>query len=257
MQPTFLPWQGFFELMCYSNKFVILDDFQLSVQSYQTRNKLFVSPGRVDFYSVPIQKAICFKNAINQVLIVNENHWKEKILRRLKNNYSKSFYFSEIMPQIEMWLMRNYMNLAELNIGFILMVCEMLEIKVEILYSSNFTRECPSVAGRSQRVLEILRWANADIYLCASGSFDYMLEDGVFPVTHPEVFFQNFVPGPYRQIGVKTFVSHLSVLDALLNVGPKETRQLVESGTVRWLSWDERKAQIVLPDSNGVCRSGL
>ena len=60
MQPTFLPWQGFFELILKSDKFIFLDDFQLSVQSHQTRNKLFVGKNQVGYYLVPIQKSISY-----------------------------------------------------------------------------------------------------------------------------------------------------------------------------------------------------
>ena len=42
MQPTFLPWLGYFQLIHKSDLFVFLDDFQFSVQSYHQRNKLFV-----------------------------------------------------------------------------------------------------------------------------------------------------------------------------------------------------------------------
>ena len=60
MQPTFLPWQVFFELILKSDKFIFLDDFQYSVQSHHTRNKLFVNKGQVDYYNVPVQKSKCF-----------------------------------------------------------------------------------------------------------------------------------------------------------------------------------------------------
>ena len=43
MQPSFMPWQGFFELIFISDIFIFLDDFQFSVQSYHQRNRLFVN----------------------------------------------------------------------------------------------------------------------------------------------------------------------------------------------------------------------
>ena len=56
MQPTFLPWLGYFQLIYKSDIFIFLDDFQFSVQSYHQRNKLFVNQDQVDWYTVPIKK---------------------------------------------------------------------------------------------------------------------------------------------------------------------------------------------------------
>ena len=54
-----------------------------------------------------------------------------------------------------------------------------------------------------------------------AGPFDYMYDDGVFPVDDIEVVFQDFQPrAPTGQRKAIEFLSHLSVLDAMLEVGP-------------------------------------
>jgi hypothetical protein len=89
-------------------------------------------------------------------------------------------------------------------------------------------------------VLELVHWCEADTYLSARGSFGYMLEEGIFPAPGLEVIFQDFDCRPYPQVGaVGEFVSHLSVLDALMNVGPEATLELVRGGTRRWIEWNE------------------
>lgn len=40
MQPTFAPWLGYFDLLDRVDVFVLLDDVQLSRQSFQTRNRI-------------------------------------------------------------------------------------------------------------------------------------------------------------------------------------------------------------------------
>ena len=60
MQPTFLPWQGYFELIYQADCFIFLDDFQFSVQSYHQRNRLFVNRDQVGWYTVPVKKSNAF-----------------------------------------------------------------------------------------------------------------------------------------------------------------------------------------------------
>ena len=67
-----------------------------------------------------------------------------------------------------------------------------------------------------------------------------MQEDGIFPVRDISVKFQDFRPSAYCQVGsVADFVPYLSVLDALLNVGPAKTAELIMAGTAAWLTWDD------------------
>jgi hypothetical protein len=239
MQPAFLPWQGFFELICQSERFVILDDFQFSIQSYHQRNRLFVDKERVDWYSVPIRKSISFGAPLNQTSINEDIPWRVKMWKRIQQNYSKASYYPLIAPLIQRWLFERADSLAAQNIGFIMSVCEVLGYKREFILGSHFS----STAKRSERVAELLRLNLADVYYCARGSFDYMMADGLFPLSDTEVLFQDFHPTAYSQIGSQnTFFPCLSVLDALMNVGPERTAALIAQGTPRWLTWDEMKA---------------
>ncbi len=120
-----------------------------------------------------------------------------------------------------------------MNIAFIRLVARLLELEPAWTRSS----ELGSTGERSERVLDLLRRAGAATYLCARGSYGYMQEDGVFPVDDIEVTFQDFAPQPYPQRRTDEFVSHLSVLDALFEVGPAETRRLVTAGQRVWTPW--------------------
>ena len=237
MQPTFMPWQGYFELILKSDRFIFLDDFQFSVQSYHQRNRLFINKGQVGWYTVPIQKLTSFGAPLNKTKIEETIPWRKKMLKRIEANYSKAPFYSEIAPFISSWLLTPAESLAEQNIIFIKFVCELLGVRCEFRLSS----ENDSKSKRSERVIELLRWCEADFYLCAKGAFEYMLEDNVFPVSDIRVLFQDFEVSSYKQVGTKdNFIPNLSVLDALMNIGPKATAELIQNGTDRWMSWQER-----------------
>lgn len=236
MQPTFLPWLGYFELIFKSDIFIFLDDFQFSVQSYHQRNRLFVNKGQVDWYTVPVSKSLSFQMPLNNTQINENSSWRVKAWKRIQSNYRKAKYFKTYEDTIRQWLLVTYSNLAEQNISFIKLISNILGIN-RIFRNSS---EAKTQEKRSLHVLELLRWSNAKCYYCANGAFDYMLQDRVFPVNDIEVLFQNFTPKPYFQVGSPDdFVPYLSILDVLLNIGPVQTHNLIVNGTPEWLTWEE------------------
>ena len=216
--------------------FIILDDFQFTVQSWHQRNRLFVNKNQIDWYTIPVNKTESFLAPLNKTTINEKVPWRIKMLKRIQQNYSKAPYFYEIFQIVEKWLLTEKESLAEQNILFVKRVCDCLNVNCEFRTSSDY----PSTNKRSVRVLELLRSCQAKQYYSARGSFDYMLEDGVFPTDDIEVLFQDFQHIPYRQVGSPgEFIPYLSIIDALMNTGPGKTLELIKHGAVRWLTWDE------------------
>ena len=54
MQPTFLPWSGYFALIDAADVFIFLDDFQFQRRSWHHRNRIFVAPGKPAWITVPV-----------------------------------------------------------------------------------------------------------------------------------------------------------------------------------------------------------
>lgn len=239
MQPTFLPWQGFFELIYRSERFVLGDDSQYCLGSFHQRNRLFVEAGKVVWYTVPVQKKESFGLPLNRAKTAEDRPWREKMWRQIEMNYRKTPHFASIRPLVQSWLLTPAESVASQNIAFIRLACDLLGLRREFRLAS----ELPATQSRSGRVIELLRWCEADQYYCARGSFRYMREEGRFPVEGIEVLFQDFNPRSYPQLSEKNgFVPYLSVLDALFNIGPEATLDMIVHGTERWHTWDEMLA---------------
>jgi hypothetical protein len=240
MQPTFLPWQGYFELIYQADRFVFADDAQFSHQSYHQRNRMFVNvrQGKVAWLSIPVQRD-SFRMPLNHTRIAETEPWRLKMWRQIADNYAKTPFFPQVAPTVKEWLLAPAESLADQNIAFIRLACDLMGIRREFRLASDRT----SGLSRSERAVDILRWCEADVYLSPRGSFGYMKSDGLFPVHGITAFFQDFQPKPYTQTGFSgEFVPYLSVLDALFNVGPETTLQLIKNGTPKWLAWDEMVA---------------
>ena len=235
MQPMFLPWLGYFELMDAVDIFVFLDDFQFSRQGWGHRNRLFLSPGRPGTVSLPIRHPDNLAATFLEITPAADQRWYDKLARSLSQTYGRSANFAKTWAAIEPKIRAAGGTLAEYEIQLIEAMADQLGIRTQIRRSSEFAVRG---LGRSERLVAILDAVGAGAYYAAHGSINYMHEDGVFPLAHLPVFFQDFVPVPYRQPGASEFVPRLSALDALFNLSASEAREAIY-GTRRWLPWDE------------------
>jgi hypothetical protein len=234
-QPTFLPWQGFFGYIHLADKFIFLDDFQYSVQSFHQRNSLFVNKNEKGWYTAVVEKSEGFLQGLNQVKLNETLGWQKKMWERIENVYGKADYFSELGPFVKDWLLTAHESLAVKNQAFIQHVCEGMKWETEFLFSSEIASDKTS----SERVLQLLKHTGATCYYAAPGSFDYMQEEKVFPIEGIEILFLQYEQHSYKQKNGKEFMPYLSVLDALFNIGFEASSNLIQSGVKKLTTWQE------------------
>ncbi len=239
MQPSFLPWLGYFGLIAASEKFVLLDDAQVSFQSWNERNRIFLQGPQVGWISAPLRKKGHFGNNFRGMpLDLNNRAWR-KLGKTLAQQYGKAPCFNEVQPVLEEWLAGEYANLAELNSSLIMELSRRMGLEPEWIFSSDLACQ----GRKSVKVLDILTRIKATTYYSARGSFDYMSEETVFPVSDIQIYFQNFNHPTYSQYHSAEFVSHLSIADALFNLGFEATGRLTREAAVDWQSWEEMAAE--------------
>lgn len=236
MQPTFMPWQGYFGLIAAADCFVFLDDLQFCRRSFDHRNRLLHADGSEYWVTVPVAHTGSEERGrFNAVVPQVDARFRKKLLFTLRASYARAPFFAEVFPAVEEWVNTDWATLAALNVDFIKRVTAMLGYRVDFRLSSEMAVE----GKRSALLANILQRVGAKTYLSAKGSFGYMREDGVFPVAGITTVFQDFVPRAYPHVQTDSFASHLSVLDALFQVGPDQTRTLVSEGQQPFRSWNE------------------
>ena len=126
MQPTYLPWIGYFRLLSQVDHFVFLDAVKFEKSSWQHRNQFLIA-GKTQYLSVPVSGSR--NQLIKDVEINEQTHWRRKHLTSLKQSYGKHpfFYdfFSVISPIIEDDSLR---KLSKLNCKLILEVSRCLDL---------------------------------------------------------------------------------------------------------------------------------
>jgi len=173
MQPTYLPYLGYFHLIAASDVFVFLDDVQFARRSWQSRNRILGAGGEV-MLTVPVQKherdtPIC------EILISEAEPWRDKHLASIRHAYARRPFFAEGFAFLEEALATRG-ELAGLNRGVVEAAARRLDFKAEFVNASDLA--CPG--HRSEHLLAICRAVGATDYLSPMGSQDYMMEDGVF-----------------------------------------------------------------------------
>ncbi len=240
MQPTFMPWLGYFGLILDADEFIFLDDFQFVRRSFHQRNKLFLNKDKAGCITVPVEHTGQQQMSLNAVQTCRNKKWKRQFLGALKHNYSGAEHLPYYYDFIEQWIEKEFLTLADFNLYFIRFVMDELKIKTPIGLSSHY-----KVAGqRSEKITTILNQTSATTYLSARGSFDYMLEDNAFEQTDVECLFQNFSPKAYPQSQTTQFMPYLSVLDSLLQQGTVGTLEVLKQSAGKYLSVQQMKLRI-------------
>lgn len=213
MQPTFLPWAGYFNLMVQASCFVFLDDVQLEKQSWQTRNRLLMN-GKPQWVSIPVRHEH-LSQSIKETDVVVDKRWREKLGRGFSQAYGRHPHFKVAQEIIELLAGEASQNLADLNESLIRFMANQLGITTPLHRASEL-----GISGaRSDRLVAICRHFGAKEYLSPLGAADYLAEDG-FAAHSPAVLrFQNYQPRPYSQLGTREFISHLSMVDVIANMG--------------------------------------
>jgi hypothetical protein len=222
MQPTYLPWAGYFNLLSQVDAFVFLDDVQFSRQSWQQRNRIVVN-GQPLVLSVPVLTSDRGPQSIREVRVDENKNWRKKHLRTLQQAYAKHPFGEQAVGVVEAVITVGSDLLADINIGLITGFCRALELTASLHRSSEL-----AIAGaRSERLLKICRLFEADTYLSPCGSKEYLEEDGVFADNDVALRYQEFTPHPYPQRGVDEFISHMSIVDLVANAGPRGAKEYV------------------------------
>jgi len=224
MQPTYLPWAGYFNLMAQSDQFVFLDDVQFEKGSWQNRNRVLVN-GKTHWMTVPVRREH-LSQEIQTIEIDDHSRWRKKHFKLLENAYARHPYIKDVLEVVELVLDTSITRLADLNIALIKLFSERFSLSTSFLRSSEL-----DIRGeRSERLVEICRHLACDEYISPLGAKDYLMADSNFEHSGVSLTFQSYEPNFYSQPLSGDFASHLSIVDALANLGWEKTMAYVETG---------------------------
>ncbi|HXA01064.1 MAG TPA: WbqC family protein [Cytophagaceae bacterium] len=229
MQPTYLPWLGYFDLIDQVNDFVFLDNVQLVKRSWQVRNKIKMIDDEL-YLTIPIKKNthrdITF---INQATIFEGDNWRNCHLKSLEQCYKKSNFYKLVFPFVMEQYEHKTNNLADFTIKFI------CEISTKIGINTTFTRssELCNISGKKDSLLtSICKSLDSKYYLSPPGSSVYIESynpGGDFKNSNIDLYYHNYKHPEYRQLNTP-FSPYICILDLLFNQGFDNALKTIRNG---------------------------
>jgi hypothetical protein len=211
MQPYFLPYIGYFQLIHAVDKFVIYDNIQFSKKGWFHRNR-FLNNGKDEFFTIPLKKDSDFLNVNQRFLGDNYVEEKAKTLRKVKESYKKAPYFDAVFPIVENIFNYDNPNLFNFIHNSLLEILNVLNIKTEIVISSSINID--HGLKSQEKVLALSKALNASLYLNPIGGTG-LYESKKFQENNIELLFIKSNPIAYAQFK-NEFVPWLSIIDLLM-----------------------------------------
>lgn len=222
MQPYFLPYIGYFQLIHAADLFVVYDNAKYTKKGWINRNRILVNR-QPAYITLPLLKASDHSDIVDRQLAPNFMGDLQKLLRRVENAYAWSDYRDEGLEVLMKVLNCHHANLFDFLLHSIVTLTQVLRIQKPILRSSELAID-HNLKGQ-ERVLAICKQLGASRYINPIGGAGLYSND-LFDKNGIELLIHEMSPFSYNQ-GSGAFVSHLSVIDSILCVGCLNTSRSV------------------------------
>jgi hypothetical protein len=211
MQPYFMPYIGYFQLINSVDKFVIYDNIQYTKKGWINRNRILIN-GKDQLITIPIKKDSDYLNVVERELSESWENDKNKMLNVIKSSYNKAPYFQEIFELILKCLNNPETNLFRFIYDSIILINGYLEIKTPIVISS--TVNIDHTLKSQNKVLSLCKKQNADVYINSIGGIE-LYDKEIFKQNGIELNFIKSNPIKYKQFN-NEFVPWLSIIDIMM-----------------------------------------
>lgn len=209
MQPYFLPYIGYFQLMAAVDVFVLYDNIKYTKKGWINRNR-FLKNGQDAVFSLPLKSDSDSLDIRDRY--VSAAFAPSELLNQWSNAYRKAPYFDAVLPVLESIVRYPQRNLFMFIQHAIRSICTYLDIHTPIVISSEVHIDHQLKA--QAKVLAICQALHATRYINAIGG-QALYDKTVFNQQGITLNFLQSQLTPYQQFG-QAFVPWLSIVDCMM-----------------------------------------
>ena len=223
LQPSYIPWRGFFHLIQKADTFVFFDDVQYDKRGWRNRNRIKTQNGPV-WLTIPANaKGSQTDNIlIKDVPVVYDEDWAKKHWRSLQLNYGKAPFFKQYAPLVESFYQQRPVMLADFTISTSITLSETLGLRNKTFLRSS---ELEGVEGqKTDRLLSVLKKVCATHYISGPSAKDY-IENDKFEAAGITLEYIDYRYEEYPQLH-PPYDPQVSVLDLLFMTGPEAGKHI-------------------------------
>lgn len=228
MQPYFMPYIGYYQLINAVDKFIVYDNIEFTKKGWMNRNRILVN-GEPHYFTVNLEKcsdyAMVNERKISSVFIKE----RRKVIGKIETNYSKAPFYRETMPLVKQCFECNDKNLFEFIFFSIRKITEYLNIDTELVVSS--TLPIDHSLKNKYKLWALSEYLGIQDYINPIGGINLYREDE-FLQYGVNLSFHRANLREYLQVGAADFCPALSVLDVLMNLGREGTREHLTNNTL-------------------------
>jgi hypothetical protein len=222
LQPSYIPWRGYFDQINRADVFVFYDDVQYDKHGWRNRNQIKTSQGR-QWLTIPVHSQGVVEKSIpiNQVTIDWSKAWNAAHWKTLGYAYGRAPYFQTYAELIEPFYLRRDKLLADFTIDLTIALAGALGI-----HHTRFVRASEvQVSGqKTDRLIQILTHLGADHYISGPSAREY-IENDKFTSAGIRLEYMDYNYPDYPQLHAP-FDPNLSILDLLFMTGPDAMRYI-------------------------------
>ncbi len=211
MQPYFLPYIGYFQLLNAVDEFILYDNIQFSKKGWVQRNRI-LRQGNEQLFSLPLKKDSDYLNINQRFLADSYPKEKIKILRKIKSAYIRAPHFVKVQPIIEACFDFDDWNLFNFIFNSIEIIRNYLQIETNLIISSDININ-ESLSGRD-RVISLCKVMKSKKYINAVGG-QKLYDKNYFAKFDIDLQFINTKYFSYKQFD-NEFVPNLSIIDLMM-----------------------------------------
>lgn len=244
MQPTFLPWIGYFDLIDQVESFVFFDDVQLVKRSWQVRNRIKSANGEL-FLTIPIKKNKTRDELlITEAEIAYDENWQSKHLKSIESAYKRADHFDSVFSFLHAHYQKKHQNLALFNEDLIEGVADKIGIQTSFTSSSTLL----GIEGiKDERLAAICKKIAADEYISPKGSAVYIEAEtagGKLTTEGIALYYHVYQHPVYRQL-YGGFIPYMGIIDLLFNEGFDNALAIIRSGRQKKIYFEEYREQFL------------
>jgi hypothetical protein len=209
MQPYFMPYLGYFQLIAAVDVFVVYDNIKYTKKGWINRNRMLLN-GTDAMFSVPLKKDSDSLNVVQRELAADFN--RNKLLSQFRGAYCKAPHFAETFKLLERIAGCTNNNLFQYIHYSLVEICQHLGIETEIRVSSSIPVN-HDLKGQD-KVLALCKVMKADTYINTIGGMD-LYDKNEFRTHEIKLQFIKANPFEYAQFS-EPFAPWLSIVDVLM-----------------------------------------
>lgn len=226
MQPYFLPYLGYFQLLAAVDAFVIYDDVNFINRGWINRNQFNIN-GQARMLTVPLQQA-SQNRLICEIALSPEAGWRTKLLRSVQQAYARAPQFDRAYPLVEQIVMHPGPNLADYLYHSLAALRDYLGLGTRLVRTSR----CYGNGGlkAQDRIIDICLREQATRYVNPAGGSE-LYERRAFSERGVELAFLSPTLRPY-ETGAMSYLPGLSIVDVLMHNSPQAMADHLHAGTL-------------------------